>query len=157
MLSNTISLSTPNDDAFAWTVPSVLSGSDYQIKVTSTTNSQFTGTSGNFTIQGTTPIPVLTSIAISPVSASINVNSTIQLSSVCKDQNNNTMTCPALTWASSNTAIATVSSSGLVTGVSSGTVSITARSGTITSNLSTITVAAISGSITVTTQSTGLI
>lgn len=50
VLAKTISSSTPNDDAFAWTVPSVSAGNNYQVRVTSTTNAQHTGISGNFTI-----------------------------------------------------------------------------------------------------------
>jgi len=47
----TITSSTPNDNAFAWTVPSVKKSSDYQIRVKSTTNSKYFGTSGKFTIK----------------------------------------------------------------------------------------------------------
>ncbi len=84
--------------------------------------------------------PILTTIAISPVSASINPGATQQLTAVCRDQNNNVMTCPTLTWTSNNTSIATVNSSGLVTGVATGTANITASAGGKTSNISTITV-----------------
>lgn len=49
-LVKTIASNTPNDDAFAWTVPNVNSGTDYQIKVTSTSNNQYFGISGKFTI-----------------------------------------------------------------------------------------------------------
>jgi uncharacterized protein YjdB len=88
------------------------------------------------------PTPVLTSISVSPTTASINVGSIQQLTPTCKDQNSNVMTCPVLTWSSSDTSKATVNSSGLVTGVSAGTANITAKSGSITSNTSTITVVA---------------
>lgn len=84
----------------------------------------------------------LGSIAITPTSASINVNITMQLSTVCKDQNNNAMICPTLTWNTSDNTIATVNSSGMVTGVAAGTANITAKSGSVTSNISTITVTA---------------
>jgi uncharacterized protein YjdB len=50
VLSKTISSSTPNDDQMAWTIPSVSAGNNYQIRVTSTANAQYTGISGNFTI-----------------------------------------------------------------------------------------------------------
>ena len=91
---------------------------------------------------GSTPPPtsVLTSIAVSPASVSVNIGSTTQLIAVCKDQNNSTMTCPSLTWTSTDITKATVDSKGIVTGISTGTVSITAISGTITSNKSAITV-----------------
>lgn len=83
--------------------------------------------------------PILTTVAI-PTTTSVIINGSIQMSAVCRDQNNNTMTCPTLTWASSNTSIATVSPSGLVTGIAAGNANITARSGTVTSNTSVITV-----------------
>ena len=85
-------------------------------------------------------VAVLTSIQISPVTASISIGSTEQLSAVCKDQNNNVMPCPTLSWLSSDDLIATVNQSGLVTGIVEGSVAITASYGTIASNTSTITV-----------------
>lgn len=88
---------------------------------------------------GITP-PVLTSISINPTNPTINVKGTVQLSATCKDQNGNTMTCPILTWTSSNTSVATVDSTGKVTGVSVGNANIIASSGNITSNTSVITV-----------------
>jgi hypothetical protein len=84
--------------------------------------------------------PVLTTIAISPTSVSINIGTTQQLIATCRDQNNNVMACPTLTWTCSNTSIATVSSSGLVNGISMGIVNITASAGGKTSNISIITV-----------------
>lgn len=139
-LIKTVSPSTPNDDVFSWTIPSVSTGDDYQIRVTSTTNTQYTGTSDNFTIQGTIPLPVLASITVYPTTISINVNESTQLNVTCKDQSNNVMTCPVLTWTSSDPSKATVDPTGKVTGVTVGAVDITAKSGSITSNISTVTI-----------------
>jgi uncharacterized protein YjdB len=138
--AKTISSSTPNDDQMAWTVPSVSTGNDYQIRVTSATNAQYTGISGNFTIQGSTPITVLTSIIVSPGTVSINAGGNSQLGATCKDQNGATMTCPTLIWTSNNPSKVTVDSTGKVTGIAAGIANITAKSGTITSNISVITV-----------------
>ena len=103
------------------------------------------------------PIPVLTTISISPASASINIGATQQLMAICHDQNNNIMTCPVLTWSSSNSSLATVDSTGKVTGIATGTSNITAKSGTITSNTSIITVSPTTiASITVTNPVTGV-
>src|SRR5206468_527293 len=74
-----------------------------------------------------TPVPVAT-VTVSPASASIFVAGTQQLSAVTKDSAGGTLTGRVVTWASSNTAIATVSASGLVTGVAVGSVTITATS-----------------------------
>lgn len=85
----------------------------------------------------------LSSIGISPTSASVNVGKTAQLSATCKDQNNNAMTCPSLAWLSSNTVIAKINSNGLVTGDSPGNANITASASGITSNVSNINVTSI--------------
>ena len=90
----------------------------------------------------TLEVPILTSIVISPATALVGIGSIEQLTATCKDQNNNVMPCPTLSWLSSDVNIATVSSTGLVTGVIEGTVTITASYGTIPSNISTITVGA---------------
>ena len=65
----------------------------------------------------------VTAISVSPSSASISGSVTQQLTATT------TPTGGTVTWSSSNTAVATVSSSGLVTGVSNGTATITATSG----------------------------
>lgn len=83
---------------------------------------------------------VLTSIIISPVLVSTSIGTTKQLDVACKDQDNNVVICPDLTWSSSNTSIATVNDSGLVTGVSEGTTNIETRSGSVISNVATIVV-----------------
>lgn len=88
-------------------------------------------------------VPVLMSIVISPISASVDINGVQQLTAVCKDQNDNVMKCPNLTWSSSNTSVATVDSTGLVKGVSLGTANIEAKSGSVTSNISKIVVSSI--------------
>ncbi len=87
---------------------------------------------------GTTPI--LTSIVVAPIAVSINVNSTVQLGAICKDQNGTTMPCPILTWTSSDTSKATVNSTGKVTGIATGVANVTVKYGSITSNVSTVTI-----------------
>ena len=70
-----------------------------------------------------------TSITVSPSTASVSSASpTAQLSAVT------TPAGGAVTWASSNTAVATVSSAGLVTAVGNGTATITATSGTVSAS-----------------------
>ena len=78
-------------------------------------------------------LPVLTTINVTPASASITQGSTQQFSAEARDQNGNPMSPqPTFTWSSSNTAVASVNSSGLATGVAAGgPVTITAASGTI--------------------------
>jgi len=85
---------------------------------------------------------MVTSITLSST-ASVNVGATTTLTPTVLPAN---ATNPTLTWQSSNTAIATVSASGVVTGVAAGTAQITAAStdgSNITSNICTVTVVAV--------------
>jgi uncharacterized protein YjdB len=56
----------------------------------------------------------VTGVTVSPTSASVNTASTVQLTATIAPSN---ATNKAVIWTSSNTGIATVSSTGLVTGV----------------------------------------
>src|SRR6267378_633453 len=71
--------------------------------------------------------PVST-VTISPTSASIAVDATQPVTATLKDALGNTLAGRVVTWVSSASAIATVSASGLVTGVAAGTATITATS-----------------------------
>jgi uncharacterized protein YjdB len=75
------------------------------------------------------PVPVA-SVSVSPAADTLQVGSTGQFSAVTRDANNNILTGRAITWSSSNTAIATVSPSGLATAVASGNAQIRATSET---------------------------
>jgi len=83
-----------------------------------------------------------TSVSVAPAAASAVVGGTTQLSATVLPSNT---TNPSVTWSSSNTAIATVNASGLVTGVAAGTAVITATTVdgalTSTSNVTVSTVA----------------
>lgn len=83
------------------------------------------GKSGTSTI--TVPVPVA-SVAVSPTSATVLVSNTVQLTATPLDANGNPLTGRTITWASNNTAVATVSGNGLVTGVATGSATITATS-----------------------------
>src|SRR5437879_7811056 len=100
---------------------------------------------------GSTAISVIivpvASVTVSPASASIGIGGTRQLSAVTKDAAGNTLTGRAVTWASSNLAVATVGGTGLVTGVTVGSVTITAtsegKSGTATISIIIVPVASV--------------
>jgi uncharacterized protein YjdB len=78
----------------------------------------------------TTPtVPVLTSMFITPTSATIAVGATLQFSVTALDQNGQAMVVP-LTWAT-DTIVATVSATGLVTGVAAGSTLVVVSSGSI--------------------------
>ncbi len=80
-----------------------------------------------------------TNVTLAPLNFSTFVTATQQLTATVWPTN---ATYPAVTWASSNTAIATVSASGLVTGNAAGTTAITATTfdgGFVTSSVVTVT------------------
>ena len=83
--------------------------------------------SATITVSAPAPIPVA-SVSVTPSSASLQVNATVQLSAATRDANNNVLTGRVIGWSSGNGAIATVSSSGLVTAKGAGSISITAAS-----------------------------
>jgi uncharacterized protein YjdB len=78
---------------------------------------------------------VVGSVAVTPTSATIESGATTQLSAEVRDANGVVVSFPA-TWSSSNNAVATVSSTGVVTGVAAGGATITATAGDRTSSAS---------------------
>src|SRR6184192_2571941 len=74
-----------------------------------------------------TNVPVA-SVTVSPATASVPAGQGVQLTATLKDANGNTLTGRTVTWSSDNTAVATVSASGLVSGVVAGAATITATS-----------------------------
>src|SRR5437899_441446 len=90
--------------------------------LTATSEGQ-SGTSG-LTV---TNVPVA-SVTVSPAAATVTVGTTTQLTATPKDANGAALSGRAVTWATSNAAIATVSASGVVTGVAAGSATITATS-----------------------------
>ncbi|MGH7462393.1 MAG: Ig-like domain-containing protein, partial [Longimicrobiales bacterium] len=70
----------------------------------------------------------MATVTVSPANPSVQTGASVQLSATLRDASNNILTGRVVTWSSSNTAIATVNASGLVTGVAAGTATITATS-----------------------------
>ncbi len=70
----------------------------------------------------------MATVAVSPASASVAAGQAVQLSAVTKDSAGTVLTGRTVTWASSNSGIASVSGSGFVTGVTVGAATITATS-----------------------------
>ena len=73
------------------------------------------------------PVPVAT-VTVSPATANIDAGSTTQLTATLKDASGMTLTGRVVSWSSSQTTIATVSPTGVVTGVAGGTATVTAMS-----------------------------
>jgi len=89
----------------------------------------------------TVTVPVAT-VSVSLGSGSLTVGQTTQASAVLKDAGGNVLTGRTITWTSSNTAVATVNSSGLVAAVGAGSANIVATSGGVTGQASlTVTLA----------------
>ena len=72
-------------------------------------------------------VPVA-SVSVSPDKPTLAVGASTQLNATLKDASNNTLSNRPIAWTSSNTAIASVSNTGVVTAVAAGTATITATS-----------------------------
>ena len=77
--------------------------------------------------------PAVASVQLTPSSADILVGDVLQLNATPRDADGNALTGRTITWSSSNSSIASVSSSGSVTGLAQGTATITATSEGISS------------------------
>jgi uncharacterized protein YjdB len=116
-------------------VTAVAAGS---VSVTASSEGQL-GSSA-ITVSAPAPVPVA-SVTVAPASSGLLIGATVQLSATTRDANNNVLTGRVVTWTSSNSAISTVSASGLVTAIAAGSATITALSET-KSGTATITVSA---------------
>jgi uncharacterized protein YjdB len=105
-----------------------------------------------------TSAPVAT-VTVSPAAATITAGYTQQLSATLFDANGNVLTGRVVTWASDNSAVATVSNAGLVTAVAPGTAHISAtsegKSGSSTITVNPAPVASVSVSPTAATVGVG--
>ncbi|HEY2377991.1 MAG TPA: Ig-like domain-containing protein, partial [Gemmatimonadaceae bacterium] len=103
-------------------------------------------TSGGVSGQASLTVTLVTvaSVSVSLGSGSLTVGQTTQATAVLKDATGNVLTGRTITWSSSNSAVATVNSSGLVTAVGAGSANIVATSGGITGQASlSVTLAAV--------------
>ena len=103
------------------------------------------GQSGTSSIT-VTAVPVA-SVAVTPASAGVQVGQTAQFTATLQDANGNTLSGRVVTWASSNTGVASVSGGGLATAKAAGTATITAtsegKSGTSTVTVTSVPVASV--------------
>lgn len=113
---------------------------------TATVTATYSGKTATCTVTVTAAAtPTVNSVTVSPNTLSLNVNGTSTLSATVSVSGGAAQT---VTWSSSNTSVATVSSSGLVTAKATGTATITATSTVDTSKKGTCTVTVTSGSTT---------
>ncbi|MCK5108054.1 MAG: Ig-like domain-containing protein [Methanosarcinales archaeon] len=87
---------------------------------------------------GTTP--TLASIAISSASYDLIAGNTQIFTATCTDTTDDVMTCPTLTWSSSNVTVGTITAAGVFSALAEGTTNITASADGVTSNDALVTV-----------------
>ncbi len=88
--------------------------------------------SGSVVIQvaaGTSSPLSVTTVSVTLASSTLTAGQTTQATAVAKDGSGNIMSGQTISWSSTNTSVATVSSSGVVTAMSAGTASIVATTG----------------------------
>lgn len=102
---------------------------------TITATSEGRNATAQITVSAPPPAPVAT-VTVSPATSTLAVGGTVSLAATTRDGSNNILTGRAVTWASLNPGIATVSTTCVVSAVATGTATITAtsegRSGTAT-------------------------
>jgi uncharacterized protein YjdB len=108
---------------------------------------------------GTNPPPspaAVASVALNPTTASIAPGASVTITATPRDASGNALSGRTVSWSSSSTSVATVSSSGVVTGVAAGSATITATSEGQSANAA-ITVTGIPvASVSLTAQAPGL-
>jgi uncharacterized protein YjdB len=122
---------------------------------TATITATSEGRSGSSTI--TVVAPAIASVTVQPSSATVQVGGTTTLTATVKDVTGAIVTDRAVTWASSNVAVATVSSNGVVTGRAAGTAVISATSGGRSGSVTVTVVLVPVGSVTVSPSSVTLV
>jgi uncharacterized protein YjdB len=137
---------TSSDDAVAAVSPGgVVTG---KAGGTATITATSEGISGSGTVTVSATVVPVASVTVDPPTASVSVGQTTTLIATVKDAGGNVLSGRTVTWSSSNSSVATVSASGVVTGVATGTATITATSEG-KSGSSTVTVLAPVASVTV--------
>jgi uncharacterized protein YjdB len=114
------------------------------------------GQSGSATLTVASPPVPVASVSVALASSSINTGQTTQATATTRDANNNVLTGRVITWSSSNTGVATVSTSGLVRAIAVGTVQIIASCESQNGNSTLTTTAAPVASVSVTLGSGSL-
>ncbi len=84
------------------------------------------GVEGKANITVNEPPPTVSSVSVTPSSATLTVGESVQLSATAKDGNGSTMTGLTVSWTTSAPAVASVSSSGVVRGLASGSAVVSA-------------------------------
>jgi len=146
LAGHTITWSSSNESVASVSSDGLVSGLAAGGPVTITATSE--GKSGTATVTVAAVVVPVASVAVSPSTKSLIVGATVQLTAVALDASGNALAGRSISWSSSNTGIATVSASGLVTAIAvGGPVTITAtsegKSGTATVDVAPVPVASV--------------
>ena len=95
---------------------------------TATITATIDGKSGTSTITVTLSTVPVASVDVTPTSATVSVGNTVQLTAVPRDAAGQPLSGRTVTWSTSASTVATVSSTGVVTGQAEGSATITAMS-----------------------------
>jgi hypothetical protein len=109
------------------TVTGVRSGSTFVVASTSTSRDSVAVVVPTDSTAPTPVVPVAT-VAVTPPTATVQVGSGVQLAVALADSAGRALSGRTVTWSTSQTGVATVSTTGLVTSLAAGTVTITATS-----------------------------
>ncbi len=119
--------SEPNESAFSASVPKKTDAGTYYVWYMIKGDSSHTNVAAkSITVKISTATVGVSGITLNKTSATVETGKTLQLSHTITPAN---ATNKSVTYSSSNTSVATVSNSGLVTGVKAGTADITATAG----------------------------
>ena len=99
------------------------------------------GGGGSSSSGGSSNSGTVNSIAVTAASSTLAVGATETLTATAKDASGNTLSGITFTWSSSDSAVATVDSAGVVTGVAAGSADITASASGVSSAAAKLTVA----------------
>src|SRR5437870_4450566 len=95
-------------------------------KVAATSHPDRTTDTATVTVAGC--VAPVAAVTVRPASAGVQQGATVQLTATPRDANGTALSGRVVTWGSNNTAVATVSGSGLVSGAGAGSATITATS-----------------------------
>lgn len=130
-INPSIGLADTNGDFISsYSAPTVTAPQIFSISVTASKTGYVNGI-GTVQITVNPIVLVLTSIEVNPPSANIIVGNNQQFIAICRDQNNDPMTCPAIAWSTSDTNIGVIDPTGLFTGIAEGTVTVIATGDSI--------------------------
>ena len=129
-----------------WTTTTETPPGDYTIVIN--INGEDNTSTRTVTVIESGTTPTLASITISSASYDLIAGNTQIFTAICKDTTGAVMTCPALTWSSTNETVGTITSGGVFSALVAGTTTITASAGGVPSNVAAVTVSPASVQIT---------